>query len=141
MSSSDAPRWRRWLHQWGPFLFKQCLEGNYHWKWHAVCFCRYQQHGGDWHGGMMTFKDGKEWINEPEHSRILHQWLIAERFICACDALKNHKEQCLPCCRNEPCSKAREFARKLEECGSEYYSHRPRLSRQERQRPWGVEAI
>lgn len=141
MSSSQAPWWRRWLHQWASFFFKQCPEGNYHWKWDALCFCRYQQHIGDWHGGIMIFKDGTEWINSPEHQHLLHQWLNAEHFICACDELQKHKEQCMSCQNHPLCNQGCEFVRKLEEYGSQYYSQRHRLSNRENQRPWGLEAI
>lgn len=47
MQSGRAPWWRRVLHTYAPFLFKQCPDkdgeelgyGNYHWCWDSGCQC------------------------------------------------------------------------------------------------------
>ncbi len=58
MSSSHAPKWRRFLHKTP--LFKKCPDGNYHWFFDKHCFCRVNEHCGDWHGGIYDFKTKQE---------------------------------------------------------------------------------
>lgn len=60
MSSGYAPWWRRILYH-VPFLFKKCPEGNYHWFWDRLCFCRLNQCCGDFHGGVWDMKLKKEY--------------------------------------------------------------------------------
>jgi hypothetical protein len=60
MSSAYSPSWKRLLYK-VPFLFKICPEGNYHWKWDRLCFCRCHEYCGDWHGGIWDMKLKKEY--------------------------------------------------------------------------------
>lgn len=61
MSSGYSPWIYRKLLYHIPGLFKKCPEGNYHKFWHRLCFCRQNEHCGDWHGGIYDFKTGNEY--------------------------------------------------------------------------------
>jgi hypothetical protein len=61
MSSSYSPWFYRKILYKIPKLFKKCPGGNYHWFWHRLCFCRVNEHSGDWHGGIFDFKTGEEY--------------------------------------------------------------------------------
>lgn len=49
MSSKYSSRWHRILHKYAKFLFKICGDGNYHWRFDRLCFCRENEHiiGGE----------------------------------------------------------------------------------------------
>jgi hypothetical protein len=51
MSSCYTPLHRKILHKI-PGLFKKCPEGNYHWFWDRLCFCRFHEYCCVWHGGI-----------------------------------------------------------------------------------------
>lgn len=63
MASCRAPAWRRFLLKVAPFLFKQCPEENFHWRWDRLCYCRSGQYSSDWHGGIYDFKTKMEWVS------------------------------------------------------------------------------
>jgi len=61
MSSSYSPWFYRKVLYKIPGLFKKCPEGNYHWFWDRLCFCRENQFvGNEWHGGILDLKTGVE---------------------------------------------------------------------------------
>ena len=60
MSSGYTPWYRKIFHKI-PGLFKKCPEGNYHWFWDRLCFCRLGEHCDDWHGGIYDFKFKREY--------------------------------------------------------------------------------
>jgi hypothetical protein len=74
MASACSPWFYRKVLYKIPGLFKQCPEGNYHWRWHRLCFCRLNQGSPDWSGGVMDFKTGEEYIPVSEYKRMLSQW-------------------------------------------------------------------
>jgi hypothetical protein len=43
--SCRASWFRMLLHKYAPFLFRQCSQGNYHWRWHRWCWCVYGYNG------------------------------------------------------------------------------------------------
>lgn len=50
-----------------PWLWKRCPAGNYHPRHDRVCGCRANgwpdaKPVEDWHGGLMLFRDGSEWV-------------------------------------------------------------------------------
>lgn len=61
MSSARTTHTRRLLHRIAPWLFKKCPEGNFHWRWSQVCYCRMYEHCGPWHGGIYLFHDQREY--------------------------------------------------------------------------------
>lgn len=64
MSSARTSRVRRFLHIVAPWLFKKCHEGNFHWRWDRLCYCRRFEYGGDpnWHGGIHDMKTEQELV-------------------------------------------------------------------------------
>lgn len=63
MASAYTPKWKRLIIKYIPFIHKKCPEGNYHWRWARLCYCRCNEYWGDeWHGGILDFKTGKELI-------------------------------------------------------------------------------
>lgn len=65
-----------------PFLFKKCPQGNYHKRWHRLCFCGLHMCSGDWHGGIYDFKTKKQYQTDDEYQRILSQWAeLHEKYI------------------------------------------------------------
>lgn len=76
MASGFSPWYRRFVYRWLPFLWKKCPDGNYHSRWGRsahLCFCRCNEHSGDWHGGVMDLKTREEYIPYQEHSRVLNE--------------------------------------------------------------------
>jgi hypothetical protein len=69
VSSSYSPSWRRFLYRFLPLLWKKCPEGNYHWRWDRLCFCRENEHGNGWHGGIYDFKTGDEYHRHRDQSK------------------------------------------------------------------------
>jgi len=61
MASSYLPKWKRFLIQYTPFLFKKCPGGNNHWFWDRLCFCQCGEHHSDWHGGIYDFQTKREY--------------------------------------------------------------------------------
>jgi len=60
MAGCYNPLWRRTLEKVLPFLFKQCPDGNSHWRWDRMCYCMtHERRGND--GGVWDFKH-KWWI-------------------------------------------------------------------------------
>ena len=53
--------WHRKLLHNIPGLFKKCPEGNYHWFWDRLCFCRLGEHSSDHHGGLWDLKLKQEY--------------------------------------------------------------------------------
>ncbi len=60
MASKHSGYIRRFLHKATPFLFKECMAGNYHWWWEQMCWCRIGEYTDDWHGGVYVFKPCQE---------------------------------------------------------------------------------
>lgn len=62
MSSGYSPWIYRHFFYKIPGLFKRCPDGNYHFFWDRLCFCRVGEHvGNEWHGGIYDFKTGEEY--------------------------------------------------------------------------------
>ncbi len=59
MASGYSPLWLRLLHK-VPGLFKVCPDGNYHWFTDPYCFCRRNDHSGEWRGGVYCFAHDHE---------------------------------------------------------------------------------
>lgn len=45
-----------------PFMYKKCPAGNYHKIDDRLCFCRCNEHYDNWHGGILDFRTGEEYI-------------------------------------------------------------------------------
>jgi hypothetical protein len=60
MASSLSPWWRRWLQRNIPSLFYICPAKNYHWRTDRKCYCRNGEYSGDWHGGTLDIRTGRE---------------------------------------------------------------------------------
>ena len=74
MSSGYSPWYYRKVLYHIPKLFKKCPEGNYHWFWHRLCWCRHHEHCGDkWHGGIYDFKNGNEYWLYKDVTWLLNQ--------------------------------------------------------------------
>lgn len=60
MASCATTKWQRFKFKYLKFLYKKCPAGNYHRKSDRLCWCRVNEYYGDWHGGVLEFKTGKE---------------------------------------------------------------------------------
>jgi hypothetical protein len=58
MASSFAPWWKRLLFRTP--LYKRGPCQNYHFRTDKFCFCRVNEHCGDWNGGIYSFETGQE---------------------------------------------------------------------------------
>lgn len=58
MAGAYAPWWKRLLHR--TLLFRRGPCGNQHWRWHRYCYCRVNEHGGGWDGGIADMRTGEE---------------------------------------------------------------------------------
>jgi len=74
MVSAYTPPWRRFLHRFaGKLLFKKCPDGNFHWKWDRLCYCRLNEHCVSknpkfcWHGGIYDFKTKEQLFTQEQY--------------------------------------------------------------------------
>lgn len=58
MASSRGSVLRRLVIKVAPFMFRTCEGGNFHWRWHDVCYCVVNENG---HGIMV--RRGEKWID------------------------------------------------------------------------------
>jgi len=61
MANAKSNIRQRFMFKYLPFLYKRCPAGNYHKRWDRLCFCRMNEHCGDWHGGVFDLKTGEEY--------------------------------------------------------------------------------
>lgn len=66
MSSYKTRLTKRALQKLTPFLFKKCPDGNYHWRWEQICFCRMGEYSDNWNGGIYSFLGDEEMHRETE---------------------------------------------------------------------------
>lgn len=83
MAGARTSKWQRFKFKYLKFLYKKCPEGNYHKKSDQLCWCRINEHSGDWHGGVMVFKTGEELIPYAHyHGDTLHWvWRTIDPFL------------------------------------------------------------
>lgn len=70
MAGSKASWFKRKVLYKVPGLYQRRDCGNFHPFWHRLCFCRVNEHCGDWHGGIQDLKTGREYhVHERDRKR------------------------------------------------------------------------